>query len=286
MLKLLGRIDMRYRLLAIPVCMMLCLMLVPDRNPVALSIAPPPPAQEIPDDGSAVPDQAKMSRLAAQDPVAFLKWCLVRYQREIHGYEGVMVKHERINGKVHPPETIDFWFREEPYSVLMKWREGARQATAALYVANENNGKVLVLPTLLKWSGRIVERDPEGKDAKANGRYTMKEFSIRQGTERTLKAWEAAKEKGILKVEFAGIQPVPELNNRPCYKLTRTCNPPEEEGAVFVEVLVDAENWLQIGSTILDGERNLIGKYMFPELRVNPTFAADQFKDKSVRTIK
>jgi hypothetical protein len=286
MLKLLGRIDMRYRLLAIPVCMLLCLLIVPEHNPVALSIAPPPPPEEVADDGSKLPDQAKMAKLAEQDPVAFLKWCLVRYQREAHAYEGVMIKHERINGKLHPAETIDFWFREEPYSVVMKWRHGARQAAAAMYVANENNGKVLVLPSILKWSGKLVERDPDGKDARANGRYTMKEFSIRQGAERTLKAWEAAKEKGTLKVEFAGIQPIEELNNRKCFKLTRTCDPPEEEGAVYVEVLVDAENWLQIGSTISDGERKLIGKYFFPELRLNPEFAANQFKDQSIRTMK
>lgn len=274
---------MRYRLLAVPVCMLLCFLMVPDRNPVALSIAPPPPPENVGDDGSTLPDESKLRRLAETDPVTFLRWCLVRYQREIDGYQGVMIKHERINGKLHPPETIDFWFREEPYSVLMKWRLGARQASAAMYVANENNGQVLVLPRLLKWSGRLVERDPEGKDARANGRYTMKEFSIRQGTERTLKAWEAAKEKGILNVKFAGIEPISELNNRRCYKLTRTCDPPEEEGAVYVEVLIDAENWLQTGSTISDGNRRLIGKYFFPELKLNPVFSPEQFKDGAVR---
>jgi hypothetical protein len=283
MLKLLSRIDMRYRLLAIPLCMLICLLIIPDRNPVALSIAPPSAAEEVPDDGSKLPDQAKMSRLAEKDPVAFLQWCLVRYQREVQGYQGVLVKQEKINGKTHPAETIDFWFREEPYSVLMKWRQGARQATTTLYVANENNGKVLVLPTLLKWSGKLVERDPDGRDARANGRYTIKEFSIRQGTERTLKAWEASKKAGTLKVEFSGIVKVPELNNRPCYRLVRTCNPPEEEGAVTIEVLVDAETWLQTGSVITDGNQQLIGKYLFPEVQLNPAFSADQFKDTSAR---
>ena len=64
---------------------------------------------------------------------------------------------------------IDFWFREEPYSVLIKWKQGARQAAASLYVAGENNNKVVALPTLLKWSGKLLTRDPNCREAKLSG---------------------------------------------------------------------------------------------------------------------
>src|SRR5262249_41512042 len=142
------------------------------------------------------------TRLAKEDPVKFLDACLRRYNRETHGYSGVLHKQERIAGKLHPPEVVDFWFREEPYSVLMKWKQGAKMACGTLYVEGENDNNALVLPTLLKWSGKLVEHDPEGRMAKDCSRYTIREFSIRQGTERAYKAWKAAQERGALVVEY------------------------------------------------------------------------------------
>src|SRR5207247_2232410 len=145
-------------------------------------------------------------------------------------------------------EVIDFWFQEKPYSVLMKWREGLRDAKASLYVQDQNKDNVVILVN--RRISFVWEIDPQGSRAQESARYPITEFSMRQGTERTLGAWKAAKEKGILKVEYPGKKAVPELDNRVCYVVKRTCNPPEEEGLVTVEISIDAKTWLQIGSTL------------------------------------
>jgi hypothetical protein len=214
-----------------------------------------------------------MAKLAAADPVAFLDACLKRQHREVKGYSGVLNKTERMKGKEQAPEVIDFWFREQPYSVLMKWRQGNRGGKASLYVQGENKDRLAVLTKI----NLVVDLDPEGRLAADGGRYSVREFSLRQGTDRTYKAWKASQEKKTLRVEYLGKKPVPELDGRVCYILTRTCNPPEEEGLVTVEIAVDAENWLQTGSKLTDGEGRLIGKYYFTSLKINPEFPADQF---------
>lgn len=265
---------MRRKLLLLLVCMPLCLFFVPDRTPVVLSV-PTPSSSIIEDDGKALANADEAAQLAETDAVAFLELALRHQIREVHGYSGVLRKTERLGGKEHPLEVIDFWFREKPYSVLMKWRQGARNGKASLYVEGQNRDRVTVLPNT-----RIafpLDIDPDGRLAQGGGRYSIREFSLRQGTERTLRAWKAAKEKGILQVEYLGKKPVPELDDRICYLLRRTCNPPEEEGVVTVSIAIDAETWLQTGSELIDGQGKLIGRYHITQLKVNPTFAANQF---------
>jgi hypothetical protein len=270
---------MRRKLLLLLPLMGLCLLVIADRAPVALSI-PPADSSNYIDDGSLLPSEDAMAILAKEHPSQFLEACLNRYNREIRGYGGELRKQERIDGKLNALEVIDFWFREEPYSVLMKWKEGVRLAKGSLFVEGENDGKAVVRS---KFANIVVDQDPEGRMARQSARYTMKEFSIRQAMERTLHAWKAAYERGTLSVEYKGLQPVAELADRKCYVLKRTCNPPEEDGLVTIEIAVDAETWLQTGSTLMDGQANLIGKYLFPVLHINPEFPADTFTKPNLK---
>ncbi len=236
---------------------------------------PPQNGDQYCDDGDRLPSDAVMCRLAAQNPLEMLDVCLKRYHREVNGYCGRMRKQERIKGKLNPPELIDFCFREEPYSVLMKWREGARDVKSSLYIQGQNrNLAAIVTNTRIPISWDI---DPEGRRARDAGRYSIREFSIRQGTERVQRAWLDAAEHGTLHVEYLGKMPVAELDGRMCYVLKRTCDPPEDDGIATVEIDIDAENWLQIGSTLRDADGELIAKYQFFNLKINPNYDEHQF---------
>ena len=145
----------------------------------------------------------------------------------------------------------------------------------------QNNNKAAVLTnTRLAVTWDI---DPDGRFAADAGRYSIREFSLRQGMERALRAWQAAKDNGNLIVEYKGKLPVPELDGRVCHILTRTCNPPEEDGVAIVELAIDAETWLQIGSTLTDAQGRMIGKYQFCGLKINPEFDAKQFERAALK---
>jgi hypothetical protein len=218
-------------------------------------------------------DAGDMAKLAKEEPVRFLENCLARYRRDVQGYQCTMQKQERLKGKLWPKETIEVFFKEKPHSVLMRWLGGARKAERALYVEGENDGKMLARPNGVlarKIVGDVVVREVDGDDARQSGRYTLKEFGIKKGTERTLAAWQASRDRGQLRVEYLGETKVREAGDRLCYKLRRTYEAPENDGVTQLTIYVDKETWLQVGSTLKGEESKLIGEYFFRDISINP----------------
>jgi len=221
-----------------------------------------------------------MERLAREDPIAFLEQCLDHYQREVKGYHCILQKQERIAGRLQPRETIEVYFREDPHSVLMRWQHGARKAEGALFVLGENNGKMLARPNgslARRIVGDVVERDVDGADARQSGRYTLNQFGIRKGTERTLAAWKASRQRGKLQVEYLGEQVVKEAGDRPCYKLRRTYEAPEADGVTELTIYMDKETLLQVGSVLKGESGQLIGEYFWRDIQLNPALSPGQF---------
>jgi hypothetical protein len=231
-----------------------------------------------------LPDDKKMEELAKTNPVAFLKYCLRRYDQTVQGYECTLKKQERIGGKLHDPETIAVKFRDEPFSVYFEWHKGERQAKKVLYVRGENNNMLLVKPAGVLSIAGVQKRDPVGDDAKKGGRYPLTEFGIKIGTLRTLAAWEEARKNKALHVEYLGLQKIPEAGDRVCYVLKRTrYAKPEEDGVSELKTYFDKETWLQVGSTLKNTDGDVIGDYWFRDLKLNPEFKPDTFKEKSLK---
>jgi hypothetical protein len=221
-----------------------------------------------------------MEKLADSDPVAFLENCIRRYQREVKAYHCIMQKQERLAGKLQPKEVIEVYFRDQPHSVYLRWIEGARKAERIVYVAGENNNKMLVRPNgflARKVAGDVVERDVNGSDAKQSGRYPVNEFGIKNGTVRTLAGWQAAKKKGKLHIEHLPDQRVKEAGDRLCFKFRRTYEEPENDGVLGLTLYIDKETWLQVGSVVKGEESKLIGEYFFRDIQLNPPIPATQF---------
>jgi hypothetical protein len=215
-------------------------------------------------------------------PLAFLEKCLERYEaRKVKGYRLVMQKQERINGELKPPEVIDVCFREEPHSVYFHWRAGARLAERALYVEGENNGMMLARPQGVARRlavGKIVERDPDGDDARQSGRYTLKEFGLKKTIQRALTDWQALQAKGMLRAEYLGLTRVKEAGDRPCYTLRRTCPVPEKDGLTEVTLYYDQETWLPVGSVFKGAGGRLLGAYYYRDIQFDPDFEPGQFR--------
>lgn len=226
------------------------------------------------------PAQTPAEPLPEKDPLTFLEKCLERYDRSgVKGYRCTFIKQERISGELQPKETITAHFREQPHSVTFHWVEGARKATAVLYVEGENSGQMLCRPS--GFAGKfvsVVSRDPEGSDAKQSGRYSLKDFGLRKATVRTQNAWKTAQEKGTLRIEYLGVRNLREAGDRPCYALRRTMAVPEEDGIVEGTFYFDKETWMQIGTVLKGKGGSLIATYYFRDVRINPEFAMNQFK--------
>jgi hypothetical protein len=257
-------------------CLPLCLLCVSDSS--STETPPTPTFREVADDGKALPSEAAMERLARNDPIAFLEACIRRYDREVKGYTTTLRKQERIDGKLERSEVIEVSFRESPFSVLMKWKEGARRAAAVLYVKGENRDQMLVRPAGLLSVAGIVVRDANGSDAKKAGRYPLPEFGIKIGMQRALASWKKADKDHALHVEYLGVERLKEAGGRPCWVVKRTrYAQAEEDGVRELTIYIDKENWLQIGSIIKGEDGKFIAEYFFRDVKINPDFKADVF---------
>lgn len=223
-----------------------------------------------------------LENLLESNPLRFLELCAERYDREVHSYNLLFVKKERVKGKLHPPddkyEKIQVAFREKPsFGVLFVWKENPRNklAAKALYVEGENKNKIVgkgKLPI-------ILEYDLNSAEARNNGRYTMAEFGLGKAMHRTVRAMQKAKEKDTLHVRYEGRVALKELDDRPCYKFVRTpYTPPEDDDGVYELIIyIDCETWLQVGSILHDSDGNLLAEYYFRDIELNPEFTPKQF---------
>jgi hypothetical protein len=264
------------------VCLPLCLLCTSDYSSVAA--LPGGTFRDVADSGNPLPSEAEMERLAKSDPIAFLRECLRRYDREVRGYTATLRKQERIGGHLQRSEVIDVAFREKPFSVLLRWKEGARRAAAVLYVKGENRDQLLVRPAGILSVAGIVVRDPNGEEAKQSGRYPLTEFGIKIGMQRALASWEKAKKANAFHVDYLGIKKIKELGDRPCWVLRRTrYAAPTEEGVTESTFFFDKENWLQVGSLLKGEEGKLIGEYFFRDIKINPEFPNDTFSREALK---
>ena len=225
------------------------------------------------------PSQVSKDALPIDDPIEFLKACIQKFdEKNVAGYELVMLKQERLSGQLQPSEEIAVSYRTKPHSVVLKWLKGQRKANIALFVEGQNNNMLLINPAGI--AGRlvkVVERDPEGDDAKQSGRYSMREFGLKATMVRTLGGFERAKAKGTLKTEYLGILKVKELNDRLCYAFKRIAPKPEEDGFTDVTVYVDKETWIQVGTLLKGEDGKVVAEYLFRDVKFNPSFKPEQF---------
>ncbi|MFO0810871.1 MAG: DUF1571 domain-containing protein [Gemmataceae bacterium] len=227
----------------------------------------------------ALPSPSRFAELMRTNPVAALQACVLRYKREVHGFRSVLHKRERIAGKLGPEEEIDVSFRDEPYSVLLSWRTpGAGLADRALYVDGQNDNQLLARPrnALLRRLSPVAKQDPDGAQARASGRYSIRDFGLLKATERSLAAWESAQRHGRLRYEYAGERAVPEAGGVVCHVLRRTIEPPED-GVTRTEVSFDVVRWLQVANVLYGSDGPLVAHYFFRDVILNPTFPSDQF---------
>jgi hypothetical protein len=234
----------------------------------------------------ALPSQDEMERLARTNPVGFLQAALRRYQREnIQGYTLTLHKQENTGGRLNPPEVIEVAFRAKPHSVFFKWVEGARLAERVLYVAGENDDKMLARPAgaiARLVAGDVVGRDVTGADARQSSRSTLDEFGLKKNLQRTIDAWKAARDADTLNVEYLSVKKPKELNDRPAWVLHRT-NKTAEDGVKESWIYIDTETWFQTGVVQKDDDGRLVASYWFRDIRLNPDFSKEQFTQAALK---
>src|SRR5205823_9592715 len=122
-----------------------------------------------------------------RDLIGFLEACLKRYDAKVKGYTLTFRKQEMIDEAMKPLEVVKVAYRDQPYSVFFHWLQPERRLVLrALYVEGENvdsrtkKSRVKILSNV----GFVLDKEPDGDEAKQQGRYFINQFGLRQAMER------------------------------------------------------------------------------------------------------
>jgi len=269
--------------------------------------ARPEPLLELPYSVTGPVTPARLAALAQSDPIALLDACR-RKSAEVRGYRATLIKRERISGTLFDEEEIRVTVREQPYAVLMLWQRGSRDSAAlglklgkiegVLYALGDNKGNLIVWRPTAIFTQKSVE--PTSDSARATARFAATEGGLSHAIERTYRSWSDGRERGLAKVTYIETRAVPEVGGRVCHIVRKESAKPELDPFLMsekqpdpaarpadafskVDVMVDAETGLQVGSVIRRADGELVASYFFRDVQLNPAFDKDQFKPSALK---
>ena len=150
-----------------------------------------------------------LEELAARDPVAFLEMALDHYDRSVRDYTCTFTKQEIVSGRLTQKQVMEVHYRENPYSVRMKWVQNPDKCSRVLYVADRwvKNGEqfAVVEPgAIAKLFVPYVMRPIHGEDARKSSRRTIDQFGLRNSMALTLKYCKQARQQNVLDFTYKG----------------------------------------------------------------------------------
>jgi hypothetical protein len=121
-----------------------------------------------------------LDALARRDPLALLELASARCSLEIGDYQCIMLKQEKLAGRLTPVQRIRMRYRATPHSVYLEWLENAGQAKRACYVTGRDMGQDGCELARIEPAGCIVQLftrevtiPVNGQQARASSLQTM-----------------------------------------------------------------------------------------------------------------
>ncbi len=130
--------------------------------------------------------------------------------------------------------------------------------------------------------------------------FAATEGGLSHAIERTYRSWSEGRERGLATITYVETRAVPEVGGRVCHIVRKETAKPELDPFVMsekqpdpttrpadafskVEVMLDAETGLQVGSVIRRADGELVASYFFRDVQLNPSFDKDQFKPAALK---
>lgn len=214
-----------------------------------------------------------------------------RIRRDIRDYTCLMIKRERIDGRLHEYQYMEAKVRHArddgagnvvPFSVYLKFLapEDLR-GREVLYVAGQNDGKLIARKGGLRFAYITTRLDPESELAMEDNRYPITEFGFENLTRRMLQHMESHELQGCLIERRTGAK----VDGRPCLAIQIT-NPTPSRDADFhlarvyiddvlqIPIHYEAFDWPARGQT----EPQLIEQYTYRHVKLNVGLTDSDFR--------
>lgn len=203
---------------------------------------------------------------------------------QVQDYTCLLIKQERVNGRLPPKTVMDMKVRAQPFSVYLRWRQPRSEAGQEVcYVAGKNGGKMRVRPKgVFGTFAGFISLDPNDPRARKTSRRNITEAGIGNMIERFARAWENERRLNLTtQVKVAEY----EYNRRRCTRV-ETIHPSNPNGHFLYYrdvVYFDQKTHLPIRLEFYDWPRQagdpgqLVEVYSFANMRLNVGLTDDVF---------
>jgi hypothetical protein len=217
---------------------------------------------------------------AMDEPLRLLDQARQAFQG-VQDYSCLLIKRERLRGRLGPDEVIAMKVRNRPFSVYLRW-EGPRSLVGqeACYVVGKNNNMLRIHSTGLAGVIGWMTLDPRDPRVLEHSRHSITEAGIGNLLDRYAQRWAEERRLNQTQVRVANYV----FNRRPCRRVELT-HPPGGQ-FVFYRSLVyfDNETHLPIRVENYDWPRprgnpdgDLAEVYSYLDLRPNVRLGDDAF---------
>jgi hypothetical protein len=201
---------------------------------------------------------------------------------KVQDYSTIIVKRERIDGKLAEPQTILLKVRHKPFSVYMNFlKPDSLKGREVIYVQGANDGKMLAHGTRFEKIAGTLPLDPTGPIAMRGQRYPITEIGIYNLVRRLVEVGEKDSQYGECEVKFF---PGAKINKRECTCI-EVVHPKARRNFLFhvAKIFVDDEWNIPIRYESYDwpakagGKPELIEEYTYLNVKFNNGFADGDF---------
>jgi hypothetical protein len=179
------------------------------------------------------------SPAAPPDPMQLIYNCREAY-KSVKDFTAVIHRTERVGAKVGPRETIRMKFRNQPFSVYMKWVAEPHRTRELIYVEKQNDG-LIVAHEVVGFLNIMRRVSPNAPEAHTASRHPITEAGFGKAIETLIGVCETAKKVGDLKLLYAGQD---SCDNRPTDLLIRML--PQKAGYPYNVIFLHIDRQLSL----------------------------------------
>jgi outer membrane lipoprotein-sorting protein len=196
----------------------------------------------------------------------------------VEQYTATFLIQERLDGELRPPQRLVLKFKK-PFKVYLRWLTGKNEGRQALYPAGIDGNELWVrLPILL---GAItVSLDPQSPRARKDSRHAITDVGIGRLLDFFSDNTFRGLERGEVTIENSGHRATFDRQTDR-YTLHFPADPASGYYCRTAFVDVDREYRLPIYTEIFAWDGQLIERYGYLDLRLNPGLTDEDFDPKN-----
>lgn len=211
------------------------------------------------------------------------KSALAEMDQRVQDYSATFTKVERIDGQRGDPQTIKIRVRHQPFSVYMQFVQ-PNPGQEALYVANQNSGKLVAMGSGWKRRFGKINLDPEGTMAMKDQRYPITKAGIKNLTAELIEIAEQDIKYAECEVSYAPSK----IDGRPC-TMIEAIHPVPRSNFRFhkAQIFIDNELRLPVAyrayswPTQQGGKPVLEEQYIYTDIQLNNGFTDADFSPEN-----